>query len=96
MGVAVHMGEVFAGNVGSAQRKKYAVLGDPVNTVSGMEKLNRDLSAPILISGATLAAVKDRVSVRDRGCIAVKGRSAPVEVFELLGVGEPGEAVPAR
>ncbi len=96
MGVAVHTGEAFAGNVGSAQRKKYAVLGDPVNTVSGMEKLNRDLSAAILISGATLAAVKDRVTVRDRRCVQVKGRSAPVEVFELLGVGEPGEAVPAR
>jgi adenylate cyclase len=96
MGVAVHTGEVFAGNVGSAQRKKYAVLGDPVNTVSGMEKLNRDLSAAILISGETLAAVKDRVTVRDRGCVQVKGRSAPVEVFELVGVGEPGEAVPGR
>jgi adenylate cyclase len=93
MGVAVHTGEVFAGNLGSPRRKKYTVLGDTVNTVARMEGLNRDLSTAILISGATLAAVKDRVVVRDRGAIPVKGRAQPVEVFELLGPrDEAGEA----
>jgi adenylate cyclase len=84
MGVAVHTGEVFAGYLGSPRRMKYAVLGDPVNTVARLEGLNRDLSTAILISGATLAAVKDRVEVRDRGSFSVKGRVQPVEVFELL------------
>ena len=91
MGVAVHTGEVFAGNLGSPRRKKYTVLGDTVNTVARMEGLNRDLSTAILISGATLAAVKDRVVVRDRGAIPVKGRAQPVEVFELLGPREEAE-----
>lgn len=90
MGAAVHTGKVFAGNVGSPRRKKYAVMGDTVNTASRIEGLNRDLSTSILISGATLAAVKDRVIVQDRGTVAVKGRSQPVEVFELVGVVEPG------
>ena len=90
MGVAVHTGEAFAGNVGSPRRKKYAVMGDTVNTASRIEGLNRDLSTSILISGATLAQVKDRVVVKDRGAILVKGRSQPVEVFELVGVVEPG------
>ncbi len=84
MGVAVHTGEVFAGYLGSPRRKKYAVLGDTVNTVARLEGLNRELSTAILISGATLAAVKDRVEVRDRGSLTVKGRVQPVEVFELL------------
>ena len=96
MGVAVHTGEVFAGNVGSPQRKKYAVLGDPVNTVTRMERLNRELSTSALISGATLAAVKGRVAVRDRGEVTVQGRSAPVQVFELLGVASPEEAMAGR
>jgi adenylate cyclase len=86
LGVAVHTGEVFAGNVGSPRKKKYAVLGDTVNTVSRIEGLNRELSTAILISGATLAMVKDRVVVRDRGVVTVKGRTQPVELFELLGV----------
>jgi adenylate cyclase len=86
MGVAVHTGEVFAGNVGSPRRKKYAVLGDTVTTVSRIEGLNRELSTAILNSGATLAAVKERVVVQDRGSVMVKGKSQPVELFELLGV----------
>jgi adenylate cyclase len=85
MGVAVHTGEVFAGNVGSPRKKKYAVLGDTVNTASRLEGVNRDLGTAILISGATLAAVRDRVVVRSRGEVMVKGRTRPVEVFELAG-----------
>jgi adenylate cyclase len=96
MGVAVHTGEVFAGNLGSPRRKKYTVLGDTVNTVARMEGLNRDLSTAILISGATLAAVKDRVVVRDRGAIPVRGRAQPVEVFELLGPREEAEGGSGR
>lgn len=88
MGVAVHTGEVFAGNVGSPRRKKYAVMGDTVNTASRLEGLNRDLSTAILISGATLARVKERVRVHGRGSISVKGRQQPVEVFELAGTVE--------
>jgi adenylate cyclase len=88
MGVAVNTGEVFAGNLGSPRRKKYSVLGDTVNTVARIEGLNRDLGTEVLISGATLAAVKDRVVVRDRGAVPVKGRAQPVELFELVDLRE--------
>jgi len=85
MGIAVNTGEVFAGNVGSPRKKKYAVMGDPVNTVSRMEGQNRELGTSILLSAATLAAVKDRVTVRDRGAVSVKGKAQAVELYELLG-----------
>jgi adenylate cyclase len=85
MGAAVHTGPVFAGTMGSPRKKKYAVLGDTVNTASRIEGLNRELSTDVLLSGATLAAVSDRVRVRERGAFAVKGRAQPVEVFELIG-----------
>jgi adenylate cyclase len=88
IGVAVNTGEVFAGNLGSPRRKKYTVMGDPVNTVARMEGLNRDLGTTLLISGATLAAVKGRVTVRDRGSVAVKGKTHAVEIFELLSADE--------
>ena len=81
MGIAVNSGEVFAGNVGSPKKKKYAVMGDPVNTVSRMEGQNRELGTSILISAATLAAVEGRVVARDRGAVKVKGKAQPVELF---------------
>ena len=86
MGIALHTGEVFAGTVGAPRKKKYAVLGDTVNTAARIERLNPELSTAILISGATLATVKDRIVIRDRGSVTLKGKVHAVDVFELLGV----------
>ncbi len=89
LGVAVHTGKVFAGTVGSPRQRKYAVVGDPVNTVARLEELNRDLGTEIVMSGDALALVRDRVDVHPRGPFAVRGRSHTVEVFEVLGVQRP-------
>jgi adenylate cyclase len=88
MGIAVHTGEAFAGTLGAPRKKKYAVLGDTVNTTARIEGLNRDLGTGILISGAVLAILKDRVVVRDRGSVSVKGRRQPVEIYELTSLTE--------
>src|SRR5262249_15574959 len=84
LGVAVHTGEVYAGTVGSPRQSKYAVVGDPVNTVARLEELNRDLGTEIVMSGEALALVRERVDVLPRGSFPVRGRSNMVEVFELL------------
>jgi class 3 adenylate cyclase len=86
LGVAVHSGQVFAGSVGPPRQRKYAVVGDPVNTVARLEELNRLLNTDIVISGDALALVRDRVDVHSKGSFPVRGRSHRVEVFELLGV----------
>ena len=86
LGVAVHTGEVFAGAVGSPRQRKYAVVGDPVNTVARLEELNRNLGTEIVMSGDALALVRDRVDVHPKGSFAVRGRRHTVDVFELLGV----------
>ena len=85
MGVAVNTGEVFAGNIGSARKMKYAVMGDTVNIVARIESLNRDLGTEILISAATYAAVADRVRALDRGEVTVKGRGEAIAILELEG-----------
>jgi len=86
LGVAVHTGEVYAGPVGSPRQNKYAVVGDPVNTVARLEELNRGLGTEIVMSGEALALVRERVDVRPRGLFAVRGRRNMLEVFELIGV----------
>jgi adenylate cyclase len=87
LGAAVHTGEVFAGYLGAPRKKKYAALGDTVNTTSRVEGLNKELGTTILMTAETAAAVAGRVSVRDRGAVRVKGREAPVQVFELVALG---------
>jgi len=86
MGVAVNTGEVFVGTMGSPRKKKYSVLGDTVNSVARMEALNRDLGTDILISAGTLALVRHRVRVHDRGEVRVKGKAQAVAIFELEGL----------
>ena len=53
MGIAIHTGEVFVGNVGGAVKLKYAVVGDPVNATARLESLNKELGTHILITEET-------------------------------------------
>jgi adenylate cyclase len=96
MGIGVHTGTVFAGNVGAPTRKKYAVVGDVVNVAARVEGLNKDLHTTFLITDETYAAVKDWVEARDCGELKVKGRHQPVKVFEVLALTETPEGPKRR
>ncbi len=86
MGLGIHTGEVFAGNVGRAGKVKYAVVGDTVNLASRVEGLNKELGTTMLVTEAAYRAARLDLEVNDRGAISVKGREEPVRVYEVIGM----------
>ena len=86
VGVGLHTGPMVVGFIGSSLRQKYGALGDNVNLGSRLQGLTRDFGVSIIASDAWLEMVSGRFRVRPLGPIQVKGRVAPVEVYEVRGL----------
>jgi predicted ATPase len=71
------------GNVGSDLRYEYTALGDAVNVAARMQAAARPGS--IVITEGTRRLTGDAFELEDLGQIAVKGKSAPVHGYAILG-----------
>jgi class 3 adenylate cyclase len=85
--IGVHSGPVVVGNIGSATRMNYTVVGDTVNAANRLESLGRELlpdaEVAVLLSAATVAALPIGLQVVSLGHHILRGRDAPTEVFTL-------------
>jgi adenylate cyclase len=84
IGIGVNSGEMIAGNIGSAAIRSYTVIGDAVNLGARLESLNKEHGTTIIVSAATVARLKAPPSLRPLGSVIVKGKSVPVEIFEVV------------
>ncbi len=82
-GIALHLGEVFFGNVGSPSRLDFTVIGRAVNEASRVETLTKEVGRPLLIT-SPVAALLNR-EMEAMGAFPLKGVEEPVEVFAPLG-----------
>ena len=82
-GIGIHTGTVLAGNIGSADRLSYALVGDSVNLASRLQGLTKELHADVLVSGTTRARIDGDLPLRSLPAVRVKGRVAEVEVYAL-------------
>lgn len=89
MGIGINSGAAVIGNLGSATKFNYTVIGDTVNTASRLEGLTKQYGVKILVGSETRHQIGNAMIFREVDWVLVKGRQQPIPVYELVGV--PGQ-----
>jgi adenylate cyclase len=92
MRVGILTGPAIVGSMGSAERLKYATVGDTVNTAARLESHDKasfaaepETSFRILVGEATFRRLGDRFRSEALGPRALPGRDEPVTIYRILG-----------
>jgi adenylate cyclase len=83
-GVGIHYGEVIVGWIGTEKRLEYTALGDSVNTTKRIQE--NASKNQILISRQAYERVAKEVEAKPYAPLTVKGKSQPLDVYEVLGL----------
>lgn len=81
--IGVNSGIVLAGNMGSAERMEYTVVGDAVNIASRLSHAGDPGQLVLIEEMLVHPTLKKRISTRDLGTINIRGKKEPALLFAV-------------
>ncbi len=82
IGIGINTGQATVGYMGSQERTDYTAIGDTINLAARLEKQAQPWQ--ILISRSTRELISDDFPVRAIAQIKIRGKSEPVDVYEVM------------
>ena len=83
-GAGIHCGDAVLGLIGTEKRLEYTAISDAVNTAKRIQE--NSAKNQILLSRDAFKHVSREVEVKPHADMSMKGKTQPLEVFEVLGL----------
>lgn len=90
--VGINSGPAVVGNVGSEKRYNYTAVGEAVNIAARLEGLPGIYKCRIIVGPDTAARLNGILALREIDAVAVKGKAAPLRIFEPVTGNPPDKA----
>ena len=96
IGIGLNTGDAVVGEMGSIGRSDYTAIGDAINIGSRLESLCKYYNSKLNISNFTKALLKENYTFRFLDLVTVKGKTEPIEIWQVLQKEPPNEKLKAE